>query len=120
VDEVDGGFSVAPIVGVTTAIIPRVHQLAVTAGVNLSDPTEDWYLGISLPQVFGRLGAESFPVSVHLLSHWGRTPELDDPAACRAEGECDTHNEVRWHYVSLMASIDAGTLISDLIKGLGI
>ena len=118
--DVEGHFTATPVVGITTALFPRISRLAVTAGVNLSDPTEDWYFGISLPQLLGRFGAESFPVSVHLLSHWGKSPELVNPAACPADNKCETRNRTGWHYFSLMGSIDAGTLVTDLIKGLGL
>lgn len=119
VDEVGSSWSVAPIVGVSAAVIPRLERFSLTAGVSLTSPQDDWYAGFSLLRPFGRLGMEGLPIDVHLLGHWGRRAVLANVDACRTEGSCRTEEDVMWHGAAAMVSIDAGSLVADLIKKLG-
>jgi hypothetical protein len=118
VGEIDGNWAPVAFVGVSTPIRPLWHRWAVTFGVDPSSIDRNWYAGVSFLRLFGGLEVESLAVDIHQLGHWGRTDVLEDPKACRESGECGTEDDVRWQGVAAMLSVDAGSVITDLIKKL--
>lgn len=73
------------------------------------------------------IAREALPIDIHLLSHWGRTMEVVNADACKARdadpervaAPCSTeprHGLKGW---AVMLSIDAGTVLSEVIKKLG-
>jgi hypothetical protein len=93
-------------------------DLSITAGVDLSNPKNRIYAGLSILRLFGRINPviESLPIDVHLLGFWARQPELKD-------GRCDAYScveekRLRFQGPSFMISADATSLISELVKKL--
>jgi hypothetical protein len=113
-------FSVTPtaFVGVTSPVIAAWHRFAATVGVDPKNLDRDWYGGFSLLRARSGLAAESLPVDVHVLVHVGRDPVLTNPDTCSAQHDCRTRNRIRYKGVAAMFSIDASSLITDLIKKL--
>ncbi|HEY7767660.1 hypothetical protein [Longimicrobium sp.] len=118
VKQVDGSWAPAAFVGVSTPIRPKWHRWALTFGVDPRAVDRNWYAGVSVLRIPGGLEVESLPVDIHLLGHWGRVDVLENPKACRERGECDTEDDVRWQGLAAMLSVDAGSVITDLIKKL--
>jgi hypothetical protein len=118
INSVDGNFGPAAFVGVSTPVVPRWHRFAVTFGVDPGSIDRNWYAGISLLRIPGGLAVESLPVDIHLLGHWGRTDVLVNRTACAERGECRTEDDVHWHGFAAMLSVDASSLLTELIKKL--
>ena len=114
--EVPGAWKPAAVIGVSSPLIPGIHRLSGTAGVDLNSPTRDWYLGVSALRVLGGLTTETLPVDIHALLHFGRSDVVEDQVACGAEGKCSTKGENRFHGVALMVSVDATALVADVLK----
>lgn len=117
-DYVRGRVKAAAFVGISTPVVTRARWLAVTAGVEPANIERDWYAGISALRIPFGLSAESLPVDLHVLGHFGRSPVLKAPALCAEKGECRTSERTRFHGMAAMLSVDAGSLITDLIKNL--
>lgn len=109
------------LIGVTTPVVPGVRGLSVTAGFDVTSPRDHWYAGISILRLpaFAGFATESIPLDIHLLGHWGRSPVLQNPTECARGERCRTKPEQRFHGAAVSVTIDAGTLVSDLIKALG-
>lgn len=118
IDSVSGAGEAAAFVGVSIPIIPAWHWFAVAAGVDLANPRDDWYAGISMARLIGGVSTEALPVDLHLVGHWGRDPVLQDPDACATGEGCRTENETRYKGIGVLLSIDAGSLFAELIKKL--
>jgi hypothetical protein len=119
IDSVSGGGMGAVYAGVSFPPVPRWTWLTLTAGVNATDPLNDFYAGISLLRLGRGIATEGLPVDVYLLAHWGRPVVLKDEEACRARSSCETEREVMWHGVGVMATVDASSVISEVIKRIG-
>lgn len=118
VDRVASSFGPAAFVGVSTPVVPRWHRFAVTFGVDPGSIDRNWYAGASLLRAGGGLAVEALPVDIHLLGHWGRTKVLEDVSDCENLGDCRTEDDVRWIGFAAMLSVDASSLLTDLIKKL--
>lgn len=116
-ETVAGAWKPAAFIGVSTPVIPRWTWLSATAGFDFADPTNNWYAGASLLRVMPV--TESLPLDIHLLYHWGRSPVLQNPGECASGEGCRTRSERRWHGAAISVTIDAASLITDLIKKLG-
>jgi hypothetical protein len=117
-DFVPGRVKAAAFVGISTPVVTQARWLAVTAGVEPANIERDWYAGISALRIPFGLSAESLPVDVHILGHFGRSPVLKAPTRCAETGECRIRERTRFHGMAAMLSVDAGSLITDLIKNL--
>ncbi|HYW07319.1 MAG TPA: hypothetical protein VE913_10205 [Longimicrobium sp.] len=119
VERVDGRTKAASFVGISTPLVPRARWLAVTVGVNPADLERDWYAGVSVLRIPLGLAAESLPVDLHILGHFGRSPVLKSQDLCASTGDCGTRERARWHGFAGMLSVDAGSLVTKVIEKLG-
>jgi hypothetical protein len=118
--RVESEWKPAAIVGVSAPLIPKVYRLSATAGVDLNSPTTDWYFGFSAVRVFGKLTSEALPVDAHILFHVGRNDVVEDESNCTTQGDCRTKRKTRFHGMAGMISVDATSLITDVLKKIGI
>lgn len=116
---VGGGWGPAPILGVSTPVLPRWHQFAATVGVDPRSIDRDWYVGFSLLRIPGGLAVETLPIDLHLLGHFGRTSVVADEGACTLLAQCRTRDDFRWHGIAGLFSVDVSTVVTELIKKLG-
>jgi hypothetical protein len=116
VQEVSTEWRPAAIIGVSAPVVPSFHWLSLTAGVDLNSPTKDWYVGVSAIRPFGRLTSEALPVDVHALLHFGRSDIVANNILCATEGRCSTKSNTRWHGFAGMISVDASSLIAEVLK----
>ncbi len=118
VDSVSGRWQASAFIGASVPLIPRARLLSVTLGVDMKTPADDWYLGFSLLR-FGGLMTEALPIDVQVLGHFGRSKVLRDAEACEAQISCKTDEETRFHGLGGVITVDASSLISEIIKKLG-
>lgn len=116
VDTVQSQAVGAAFFGVSVPAIPTLTTLSVSAGVNMADPLNDWFAGISLVRLFAGVATEGLPVDIHLLGHFGRPSVLRDLEDCKARISCATERRMTWHGLGGMISVDASSLFSDVIK----
>jgi len=116
VDTVSTRFEPYTFVGVSSAVVPQWRWLSATVGVDLKNPTTEWFAGVSLLRVARRLSTENLPIDLHVLVHAGRSPVLREPATCGKGGSCKTRDTIRFHGFGGMLSVDASSLFSELIK----
>jgi hypothetical protein len=119
VDNVKGHYGPAAFVGVSTPVVPRLHRFAVTFGVDPGSIDRHWYLGASVLRLGGALAVEVLPIDIHVLGHWGRLDVLEDVSKCEQLGDCRTEDDVRFIGMAAMLSVDASSLLTELIKKLG-
>lgn len=110
----------AAFLGVSAPIIPRLHRLSLTVGVDLNSPMRDWYFGASVVRAIGGLVTEALPVDAHILAHVGRVDEIVDQTACSVNQNCTTRLKTRFHGLSGMVSVELSSLVSEVLKKLGI
>jgi hypothetical protein len=109
--------AVAVFVGLTGPVIPGWQRFSATAGVDLGAPRDRWYVGLSVLRLIDR-ATESFNFDIHAVFHWSKDAVLVDPTACGTGGSCKTEKNTRFQGVGLLATLDAGTILADLIKKL--
>ncbi len=125
IEEVDGQGAGALFAGVSFPPVPMATALTMTLGVNAADPLNDWYAGISLLRlgvatIGDGLASEGLPMDAFFLVHWGRPEVLVNEAECRATNtSCETDRRLMWHGLGLMVTVDASTVISEVIKRIG-
>ena len=117
---VDAEWKPAAVIGVSVPAVPKWKWLSITGGVDLNNPTRDWYFGGSVIRPFGQLTSEGLPVDAHLLAHFGRSDVVKDETRCSTDAGCQTRQRTRFHGLAAMISVDATTLVSDLLKKIGI
>lgn len=117
--EVEAEWRPAAVIGVSVPIVPRWHWLSATSGVDLNSPTRDWYFGVSAVRPFGRLTSEALPVDAHIMIHVGRSEIVKDETRCSAEAECTTRLRTRLQGLAGMISVDASSLVAEMLKKLG-
>jgi len=116
VDTVQSQAVGAAFFGVSIPVVPTLTTISVSAGVNMADPLNDWFAGISLVRFFGGVATEGLPVDIHLLGHFGRPAVLRNLEECKARISCATERRMMWHGLGGMISVDASSLFSDVIK----
>jgi hypothetical protein len=127
--QVVGGSSLRSMVGMSVPLtfrspVPRdrgfFERLTLTVGVNPEDPRRDQYFGVSLFHLFNWV-PETYPIELHFLGHAGSIDRLVDRPACRDQigpNPCRTERKHLFRGIALSGSIDAGSVIADVVRKL--
>jgi hypothetical protein len=119
VDTVRREWKPSAFIGVTSPIVPAATWLAVTIGVDVNDPANNWFFGASALRLFGGLSTEALPIDLHVIGHFSRVPEVENRAACAAGTSCRVDRETRFQSLGLLLTVDATSLVTEVIKKLG-
>ena len=127
VEKGDSGRASA-LVGMSFAPIPRWRSLTTFVGVGADDPSNDWYVGVSLFRLARKLGGwvpetETLLFDAQLVVNAGRVDVVSDPASCLATPmavqACDTRKDLRlFRGAGVLVSLDAGSLLGEAFKRL--
>lgn len=111
--------TVGALVGVTVPI-PGWKRIALAIGADVTDPARAQFAGISLQELLGGMLPQGFPLDVLVLGARQRSEVLENPVACEAGSLPDPCKTRTRHQLggSLALTIDAGTLVSEVIKKL--
>ncbi len=120
VQRFDAEWRTAAVIGVSTPLVRRWHNLSVTGGVDMNSPSRDWYFGVSVVRAVIGLLSESLPVDAHLLAHVGRSDVVRDEIACGVLRDCRTELKTRFQGFAGMISVDASALVGEVLKKIGI
>jgi hypothetical protein len=120
VKDTDAETTFAPTIGVDFPVIPTVRQLRVSLATSMLDPTNNAFIGFSIPQVWRGLSQESVGFDFHLTLHVQRQKTLRNPTACELDADqCGTTRRLRYG-LSLVGVADASGVIGNLQTLFGI
>jgi hypothetical protein len=96
----------------------RFDGLSLTGGVDLANPGDRFYGGISALRFLGFVFPviEGVPIDFHVVGFWARQPELKD-ATCAAAA-CVVDKHTRYQGTTWMISADATSILDALVKKL--
>ncbi|HEX2094618.1 MAG TPA: hypothetical protein VHG28_19595 [Longimicrobiaceae bacterium] len=121
--ELEPRGTLAPVVGVEFPIWPALTPVRLSVAASITEPTRDWFAGISILQLVGMgLAREALGIDLHGVVQVSRRRVLVDPSECRAQGTeaaCEQDTRTRPVGVGLMLAVDGITVLGNLLAIFG-
>jgi hypothetical protein len=115
-DTIRGAWEPGASGGLVGAPIPALREFTMSAGVDLKNPSRNFFAGFSLIHLV-RPSLESLPLDIHLIGHWARR-DIAVTANCPGGASLCTETDLRFEGVGIMGIFDAGSALADVIKKL--
>jgi hypothetical protein len=109
-------WEVTPILGVDFPLVSCLPRIRTFVGASITDPRENWFVGLSALQPFYRLSHEAISFDLQAVVQVSRREVVADVPACRQDPAlCATERRTRPVGGGLMLSVDSGALLSPLL-----
>lgn len=109
------GWNFAPTVGADFPLGRRRERLRGSLAVSLTEPTRDFYFGLSIIQPFAGVSYENLGIDVHLVGHLGRR-DVTRQSACpnNDAAQCEMDEKLLFLGLGAMATVEPASLLSTI------